>query len=560
MDNRKSILAFLLGVMALAAAHLALTYCGGEGTRIVRRNTLIDPHGQVSAVVVERRGAPTVRLMRSSLWRLVEPYSGSVDEQVVMKLVDALSLTPVEDSMSDAELLKLGRTRADLGLDAPAVTVSVSGAGDPERVCFGAHTASSNGVYAAVSGVDSVFVVPTSVVSAVDLPADRFRRRSLFLVGPESVSGFDIKRGTGSLLGFVRDGDRWKIGDVSASAAKVKALLSGVLTAEAVDFVWPVGATNEAQSATASLLAVYELDPETAVTVTMKCVDGKDRQVSFGGEAGENRVFALVQNGGAIVTVDAKLKELAVQDAVMFSDSRIFPYEASAVSSFTIADGSAGYVVARGEEGVWRLDAPVSAAADAATVNAILDKLLALSAVDVRSEGLKVSLTTNSEPVTVSAASALGGMRLEDLRSKEILKIDPVLVKRIVRTRSGGDGKPSVVVYGRERRAWNVDAGGRAGTVDEKGVMAVLSVLNPLRAGRIERLKVAPEDLARYGLEKPYLTVAIDQDREDAVRRNIQIGDATEGGRFATVGSSDAVFVLPEETVSKLVSEIVTER
>ena len=560
MNDLKSIALLSLGVLALAGAHVALTYCGGESTRIVRRNTLTDPNGRVAAVSIERRGAPSVRLMRSSLWRLVEPYSGSVDEQVVMRLVDALSLTPVEESMSDAELLRLGRTRADFGLEDPRVTVSVAGPGDPERVSFGAYTPSSNGVYAAVSGVDAVFVVPTSVVAAVDLPADRFRRRSLFLVGAESVASFDVKRGTGSLLGFVREGDRWKIGEAPASAAKVKALLSGVLAAETVDFVWPVGATNEAQSATASLLAVYELDPETAVTVTMKCVDGKDRQVSFGGEAGENRVFALIQNGGAIVTVDAKLRELAVQDAVMFTDSRIFPYEASAVTSFTIADGNAGYVVARGEEGAWRLDAPVSAAADAATVTAILDKLLALSAVDVRSEGLKVSLVTNSEPVTVSAASALGGMRLEDLRSKEILKIDPVLVKRIVRTRAGDAAKPSAVVYGRERRAWNVEDGGRAGVVDEKGVLAVLSALNPLRAGRIERLKVAPEDLARYGLEKPYLTVAIDQDREDAVRRNIQIGEATEGGRFATVGSSDAVFVLSEDVVSKLASEIVSER
>ena len=89
------------------------------------------------------------------------------------------------------------------------------------------------------------------------------------------------------------------------------------------------------------------------------------------------------------------------------------------------------------------------------------------------------------------------------------------------------------------------------------GVLSVLSVLNPLRAGRIERLKVAPEDLARYGLEKPFLTVAVDQDREDAVRRNILIGAETEGGRFATVGSSDAVFVLPDEVVRKLGSALV---
>ena len=558
MSNLKPILLFLLGVLALAAAHVMLSTRGGEDARIVRRATLADPTRRVVTVTVSRRGSPTVRLLRSESWRLVEPFSGSVDAQVVMRLLDGLTLTPVDDMISDAELLRLGRTRADYRLDDPPLSVTLAGRdGSFERISFGSLTPSSNGCYVAVSGVDAVFVAPTNVLAAADVSVDRVRQRSLFTVGPESVVGFDVKRGGGSLLGFTRDGEQWKVGESQAVSAKVKSFLGQVLTAAAVDFVWPVGATNEAQSATASLLAVYELDPETAVTVTMKCVDGKDRQISFGGEAGEGRAFALVQNGGAIVTVDEKLKELAQQDAVMFTDSRLFPYEAKAVTAFTIADGEVGYGVARDADGAWRLDAPVAAAADADTANAILDKLLALSSIDVRSEGLKVSFSTNSEPVTVSAQSALGNLRLEDLRSKDILKIDPVLVKRIVSVRPGRDDKPSVVVYGRERRTWNVDVGGRAGTVDERGVLSVLSVLNPLRAARIERLKVAPEDLARYGLEKPFLTVAIDQDREDAVRRNILIGDETVGGRFATVGSSDAVFVLSGDVVEKLGGEIV---
>lgn len=559
MSNLKSIFWFLLGVAALAVAHFLLTTCGGSDIRIVKRRTLANPNDRCTAIELVRAGEAPTRLVKSASWRLVAPFPGSVDDPVVLRLLDALAFTAIDDAISDAELLKMGRTRADFKLDEPRLSVQLSGGDDPERISFGAYTPSTNGVYAAVEGVASVFVVPTQVLAAVDLPTERFRNRSLFPVGAESVLAFDVKRGTGSMLAFSRDGERWKVGDRPAAASKVRPLLSGILSAEAVGFVWPVGATNEAQSATASLLAVYELDPETAVTVTMKCVDGIDRQLSFGGEADEGRVYALVQNGGAIVTVDAKLRELAAQEAVMFTDSRIFPYEAKAVTSFAIADGDAGYVVARGEDGAWRLDAPVVAAADAETATALLDKVLALSSLDVRSDGLKVTVTTNAEPVTVSRTGLLGSMRLEDLRSKEILKIDPVLVKRIVRT-SGGDGaKPTAVVYGRERRAWNVEQAGRSGSVSEKGVLAVLSAINPLRAVRIERLKVTADDLARYGLESPYLTVAIDQDREDAVRRNIIIGAKTAGGRFATVGSADAIFVLPDETVANLASELVTE-
>jgi len=559
MSNLKSIVWFSLGTLLLAVAHFTLTYCGGVETSIVRKTTLLSPAGRWSSLVVERPGEPVTRLQKETSWRLVEPFAGSVDDPVVLRLLDALSFTAVDDVISDAELLKLGRTRDDLHLGAPRLRVTLGGAGSPQSVSFGAFTPSSNGVYAVVSGVDAVFVAPTGVLAAVDVPTSRFRSRALFPVGPESVQGFDVKRGTGSLLAFSREGDRWKVGDRPASAAKVKPLLSGVLSAEAASFVWPVGATNEARSATASLLAVYELDPESAVTVTMKCVDGIDRQLSFGGEADEGRVYALVQNGTAVVTVDAKLRELATQDPVMFTDARLFPYDAAAVTSFSITDGDAGYVVARDAEGVWRLDSPVAAAADAATAQALLDKVLSLSSLDVRSEGLKVTVTTNAEPVTVSRASVLGKRRLEDLRSKEILRIDPVVVKRLVRTVPGGGARPESVVYGRERRTWNAEAEGKAASVNEKGVLEVLSAINPLNALRIERLKVSADDLARYGLETPYLTIAVDQDREDAVRRNIIIGSQTDGGRFATVGSADAVFVLSDETVGKLGYPIVGE-
>lgn len=559
MSNRKPIFWFLLGVIALASVHVMLSYCGGVKTQIVRRSTLVRPNAGVTSIVVERPGEPQTRLLKTSDWRLVEPFAGAVDDPVVLRLLDALSFSAVDDVLSDAELLKLGRTRDDFRLDKPWLKVTLEGDGETESVSFGALTPSSNGVYAAVSGIDAVFVAPTGVVSAVDVPTDRFRSRSLFPVGGESVSAFDVKRGTGSLLSFVREGDLWRVGDSPASAAKVRALLNGVLSAEAQSFVWPVGATNEAQSATASLLAVYELDPESAITVTMKCVDGVDRQLSFGGEAEDGRVYALVQNGSAIVTVDANLRELARQDPVMFTDARIFPYEASAVTSFSIADGDAGYVVARDAQGAWRLDSPVAAAADAATAQALLDKILSLSSLDVRTEGLKVTVTTNSEPVVVSRTSLLGDRRLEDLRSKEILRIEPVVVKRLVRKPAGSAAKPTSVVYGRERRAWNVESDGQSASVDEKGVAAVLSAVNPLVALRIERLKVTADDLARYGLETPYLKLAVDQDREDAVRRNIIVGARTPGGRFATVGSADAVFVLPDETVRLLESPLVAE-
>ena len=147
-------------------------------------------------------------------------------------------------------------------------------------------------------------------------------------------------------------------------------------------------------------------------------------------------------------------------------------------------------------------------------------------------------------------------MKPEELRSKEIMRINPTLVKRIVRI-GEREAKPASVVYNRESKGWNLENGGADAVPDLKGIEAVLSAINPLPALRVEKLKVSAADLDDYGLDSPFLTVAIDQEAGEAVRRNVIIGKKTKGGRFATIGSSDAVFVLDEREVMLLSSDIV---
>ena len=110
------------------------------------------------------------------------------------------------------------------------------------------------------------------------------------------------------------------------------------------------------------------------------------------------------------------------------------------------------------------------------------------------------------------------------------------------------------VVYDREKRRWNREVSGAIapGEVDAKAVERLLSAINPLKADRIVTLKVNAEDEVKYGLDKPLLKIAIDQDSENSLRRNIIIGGQAKGGRYATVGSSDAIFVIPTATVRKL--------
>lgn len=562
MKNMRIIVWLLAGISLLVAANFFLSFNDTPETAIVQRRSLLTvPDDAVSLVEISRDGAVESVLTHTGSWRLVEPFPGSVDESVVLKLLDALAYAPLDDSLGDQELLKLGRTRADFGLDNPRLRVRVRAGDTDTSISFGTATPSASGVYAAIEGVHAVFVVPSNTLAAVDVPASGFRRRTLFTSGEESVASFDVKRGTGEFMRFKRDGDGWAMVQPTegpASAPKIKKLLTDVMSASAYDFVWPIGGSNEVAEVSGALLAGYGLGAENAVTLTLKGTDGSDRRISFGSDAGEGRVYALVHNGSAIVTVDGSLKDMASLGNSAFADTRLFPYEASQVNGISIVDGGVTCMLAKNADGSWRMDSPISAPASLTAVESLVSAVLALRGGDADEKGVEVSISADERKVHVARGSLGTHFRLENLRSLEILKIDPASVRRLSVTGTNTN-KMKSVAYDRDRRAWSVEASSVSGTVSEGGITRVLGVVNPLEAGRIVKLKVSADDLGGYGLDKPRLTVAIDLEREDAIRRNILVGDATDGGCFATVGASDAVFVLPESAVYDLSADIVEE-
>lgn len=560
MKLARTIVWLLAGISVLVVANLMLMFEGSEKTSLVPRTSLMTiPDSDVSMLEISRGGEVESVLTRTGSWRLVEPFSGGADESVVLRLIDALAFAPVEDPASDLELLKLGRTRADFGLNPPRLAVRVRADGAETTIAFGLKTPTGSGVYASVSGVPAVFVVPSNTLAAVDIAPAGFRSRSLLAGGEGPVASVDIKCGSGEFLSFRREGEGWFMTqptNAPASTERIRKLLSDISSSPAIDFVWPVGGSNEVSEASAALLAGYGLDAESAVTVTLKGKDGADRRISFGADAQEGSVYALVHNGATIVTVDRSLKEEASLGNSAFADARIFPYEAAQVTGLSLNDGGVLCLLAKDESGVWRMDAPVSAAASAPTVDALVSSVLALRSGDMDESGVEISLGAGDRAVRVSRAALGPSFRLEELRSREMLNVDVASIRRLM---VSGAGRTISIVYDADRRAWNVETSPVAGTVRAEALARLLAALSPLTASRVEKLKISAEELGGYGLDNPYLTIAIDLVRTDAIRRNVLIGDPVEGGRFATIGAADAVFVLPDEVVGVLSAELVGE-
>ncbi len=559
MRNRRTILFLLLAVATLVAAEFLLD-AAGQKARVVTRAFLAEDAVSCTAVAIMRRTAPMTALTKEGgAWRIVSPFRASAEGPVVLKLLDTLAQAPVEETITDAELLKLGRTRADFALEDPPLRVSLSNATVRLSLALGLLTPSGEGVYAALEGTDSVLIVPSSVLSAVDLPVDRLRRRRLFDDGVGTVSAFDIRQRAGVVLPFVREGDGWRVGAGKASAPLVSKFLSGLMAAEVQSFVWPTGATNESELASASLLTGYGLDPETAVTVTLKRSGGLNASISFGKRADEKTVYAFVHSGGAVVTVDASLKEMALMDAADFSDSRLFPSAVEKADSLTLTENGTVLSLSHAASGTWRIDVPIAAPADAAAVASLLDRLSSLTTKSLDPSGVSVVLGEGAKPVAVARAALFpDGGGLEQLRAREIVDFPADEVKRLVSASEARAGKDVAVVFSRDRRRWRVESAAEGSVVSEAGVARVLKALAPLKALRVERLKVSASGLAAYGLDRPVVRLAVDLDRANAVRRNILIGARTpDGEHYATVGAADAVFVVSPEVVEALSAPLV---
>ena len=543
MNNARTVWKLILLAAVLAAGHLLVSLRYEDKRGSVRGNTLLPGADRALAITILREGAETVTMTNSGGWKLEWPVRGDVDVKTVAAMTDALAFAPVDDMLTSVELMKLGRTQADFELDAPRLSLAVSLPEGRVEVDFGTETPSGEGVYATVSGENRGFVVQKKAFEAMDVNLGKLRRRNLFNLADEEVMSVDIRLEAGKFSRIERG---------NLNNERFVEFLAALLSAEVKEFIWPVGGENESSTAGMSLLAGYGLDPEAAATVTLHGVDGLDRTISFGKGAGDGLVFALVFGGGAIVTVDSKLKYDLIEGGDAFNDSRLFPMEAGDVTSVNIAEDGVNYLLQCDQGGDWQLESPVTATADRKAAEMLVGRIVKLRTSDLAEDGVTLSVSTNRAPVKVRLASLVGEDGLMGLRSREILSVDPLDVKRLV---GGGVS----VEFNPERKVWMVETSASAGKVDERAVEAIVAELKSLMARRVVKLKVSEPELESYGLGEPQYRLAIDLATAGVARKNILIGSATKGGYYATLGSADAVFVISEKTKKILTAKLLKD-
>ena len=568
MNNRRSILFFAVGILLLGGLLLWLGLRSPRTAAAVRAGVLCDlPPERVDACFVRHAGQDEVELARGAdgMWRIVRPFAVTADAAAVARLVDALTLVPVADMRSEEELLELDETLADFGIGSSSFTVSL-GAG-PHRVgvAFGNVSPSGREVYAHVEGTRNVCALPRAAFDRIPRGVDDFRERGVLACPRDEVSGLDIRVPDKPTVRLARADGGWSIlspAAAPADGAAVNALVDFLAAAQVEAFEIPSREHPSALSGGIKTDDLVQYGLDAGLSVTVRGAADYSEQIVFGRSNGTNLVWALVRNGTAVVSVDAALAERCRADGASLRDTRVFPFaEGETLTSVSLTAGPSVYMLAQDSNSVWRIMSPVAAPADQAKVVEFMDRLLRLRQSDVSDEGragdervlVSVSTTVTNRPGLAVSAELLGGRSVfADLRSKTMLEIDPATVRQLsMRT---GAGVETAVRLNADRGAWDLVRG--EGSTDSRrvndgAVKALLSALARVEATGVETLAATADDLRRCGLDKPAFVLAVDVDAADAVRQNVLIGGtAPGGGRYATVGGADAVFVISRRTAA----------
>ncbi len=555
MIRLKTLLLLLAGAFAVLLCNvLAVSH---KASRLSAPSAFLDGGFAPETLALSHPPAPALVFKKGDdgVWRLVKPVAVAIDASKVLRLLDALQTTSPDEALSFVELAKLDLTRQDFGLLDPRLKVALSDGERSRLFSFGNLTPASNGVYVAASESDAVYVAPRALLEAADLSFDDVRAHELFAFDASAVTGFDVRLPSEAVSKFVRTNAGWTLNGRTALRKTVDDFLRLLLKTRIESFVWPQDLAERLSAIPESRLVGYALDDASAVSVVCHVQDGRDVRLLLGRETEEGRVYALSSEDPSIVALAPALKSACRALAKASVDVRLFPVEASSVSSVTLQKDAVSYVLSRDAAGAWAFESPLLAPANGALVATLLGRILSATADDESPQGVAVSLSSSRTPHRLSEAALLGGSRLEDLRSREILRLDPALVKRLVVTPGrGSKSRAATFVRSRLTRTWQLEgASAPQESFDQDALAEALAALNPLVAETIVALAPTPSDAARLGLDSPFLTISVDQEKEGSLRRNLLIGSKTpSGGRYATVGSSESIFVLSKKTLSVL--------
>ena len=559
----------------------------------------------VERITVEHGDARIGLLRRGAEWELVAPFPARVDQGAVARMLDGFETARVTDALSFQEVRRRELTLRDFGLAVPRTRVELAGREGVNRVLFGAFTPHGTDVYLLMNGLEQVLAVPSPLYRVLPRTADEVRSRSLVCGNRARIRSLEMRMSGHPFIRLSKEQGTWRLTQPAAapaSDARVEALLD-VLYREPVErFVWPtVSNVLDVAGSEADFklrLELYGLGAESGLQVQVEEVGGTAAErVVFGRtvEGAAALTYVLLPGGNAVGAVSNAVAQAFRLLPADLRDPRVFAGVRGVVRRLDIYVGDNLFVLSR-TNALWRIEAPVSDAADQEVADEAVSRLLRLEAEGVEEAAspeaqagtaapsryapvshvvlfgdqgeTRFTVTraepdapfvrlafTNSAALYRVAASNLPSVfmsqdGLMSLRDKTVLALPETTVRRVTLKRADG----SVETAQRDSAAdvWRL-ADGQTGVLSAERLGRLLKSLTSLRAERIEKIGLTPEEGHVYGLTRPWLEMSVDVDAKDSVRKTLLVGDEADlGSRYAVVRGLDVLFVLGGDAVAEL--------
>lgn len=250
-------------------------------------------------------------------WRLVAPLSARADADAVSDLIDELTGLEKERTLEDVE-------PADLGLDPPRASVTLTAGGEDHVLRVGESVPASSNLIVGVDDRAEAFVVADSFWEALVQPAGDWRSREAFAADRDDIEAIELRGAVEVRLRrddevfrveapYRDEASEEKVGDLMAALTglEIATFLDGPLDPQALGLAPP------------------------AATVTVRLAgDDAPVEIAVGSPVGDDESARNVALGDQHFTAETELVDLAGLDPAMWRStawSRLEVYEIDAV-------------------------------------------------------------------------------------------------------------------------------------------------------------------------------------------------------------------------------------
>ncbi|MBN2054161.1 DUF4340 domain-containing protein [bacterium] len=337
---------------------------------------------EITGLRVEHAGGEAWEVRRQDDgWRVVEPLAAVADSAVVSGMLEALTGTNRSKDIETAV------DRAEYGLASPVLTVTVlHGETREPDLLIGAASFNGYEVYACFEGKPGMLVLDDTVKSRLDKKLFDVRDKRVLDFAMEEVRGFRIDHPEGVLYGRKNQDDRWLLGEngsLRGDTDKIEELLRALrdlrvttFVTERMDDPHAFGFTGDAPRVTLSVGdRMAELSLLLGTVVPGNDTDGDPNELGSYETTGD-QVYATRGDGGAVILVNAAVRDRLVPYSARLRDPRPLLLERQNVRRLEIQEQDAAPVICvRTEADAWELLEPVAGSADANQVAAVLNDL-----------------------------------------------------------------------------------------------------------------------------------------------------------------------------------------